>query len=160
MQSCSFFLELFCGTAGVCTQFRQMGGQPLGNDHNLQRSRLKSAAVKLDITQDWVQDLILKEIAPGRVDAVHLGPPCGTASKARSIPVRKKLRRAGAPNPKPLRSSKNPQGFPWLKGVSLQRCQLAPRVHSQSCPSLRGTQCAFYNRKSCKFIRVGDSVFS
>ena len=120
-----FLIELFCGSAGVCAQFRTLGGRALGIDHRINRAKLKSAAVQLDLTQDWVQELIFREISSGRVDAVHLGPPCGTASKARSIPIRKTLRRAGAPNPKPLRSSKFPQGFPWLKGVSLLKVKAA-----------------------------------
>ena len=111
-------LELFCGTAGVCAQFRLLGGKALGIDHHLKRGKLKAAAVKLDLTQQWVQDLVERELRLGRVEAVHMGPPCGTASKARNIPIRKKLRRAGAPNPQPLRSSKFPEGFPWLKGIS------------------------------------------
>ena len=120
-----FLIELFCGTAGVCAQFRTLGGKALCIDHHLKRTKLKSAAVKLDLTQDWVQDLIIREVKSGRVDAVHLGPPCGTSSKARNIPIRRKLRKAGAPNPKPLRSSKFPQGFPWLQGVSLLKVQAA-----------------------------------
>ena len=113
-----FMLELFCGTAGVCGQFRLLGGKALGIDHHLKRGKLKAAAVKLDLTQTWVQDLIEKELRLGKVAAVHLGPPCGTASKARSIPIKRKLRKAGAPNPKPLRSTKFPEGFPWLRGIS------------------------------------------
>jgi hypothetical protein len=31
-----FLLELFCGTAGVCAQFRLLGGKALGIDHHLQ----------------------------------------------------------------------------------------------------------------------------
>ena len=107
-----------CGTAGVCAQFKKRGGRALGIDHHLKRTRLKAAAVKLDLTQPWVQNLIEREVELGRVHAIHLGPPCGTASRARNIPVKRKLRSKGAPNPKPLRSSKFPLGFPWLKGVN------------------------------------------
>ena len=115
-----FLVELFCGSAGVCAQFRTLGGKALGIDHRLNRTKLKSAAVQLDLTKDWVQQLIIREILSGRVDAVHLGPPCGTSSKARNIPIRKKLRRAGAPNPKPLRSSKYPQGFSLAQRSELE----------------------------------------
>lgn len=124
-----FLIELFCGTAGVCAKFRTLGGRALGIDHHLKRTKLKSAAVKLDLTQQWVQDLIFREISSGRVDAVHMGPPCGTASRARNIPVKRKLRRAGAPNPKPLRSSTFPQGFPWLKGISLLKVRAANSLY-------------------------------
>lgn len=42
-----FLLELFCGTAGVCAQFKTRGGRAL--DHHLKRTRLKAAAVKLEL---------------------------------------------------------------------------------------------------------------
>ena len=90
-----FLLELFCGTAGVCAQFRTQGGRALGVDHHLERAKLKAAAVQLDLTQQWVQDLIVKEIKLGRVSGLHLGPPCGTASKARNIPIKRKLVKRG-----------------------------------------------------------------
>eukprot|EP00435_Cladocopium_sp_Y103_P059286 s1864_g21.t1 len=126
-----FLLELFCGTAGVCAQFRLLGGKALGVDHKLKRSKLKSAAVavQLDLTQGWVQELIEREIALGRISAIHLGPPCGTASKARNIPVKRKLQRRGAPNPQPLRSPKYPLGFPWLRGINKERVKAANRLY-------------------------------
>ena len=125
-----FMLELFCGSAGVCAQFRLLGGKALGVDHHLKRGKLKAAAVKLDLTQQWVQDLISKEITMGRVAAVHLGPPCGTASRARNIPIRKMLRKAGAPNPQPLRSERFPEGFPWLKGINKLKVDSANALYS------------------------------
>ena len=120
-----FMLELFCGTAGVCAQFRLKGGGALGIDHHLKRVRLKAAAVQLDLTQPWVQELIETEVTLGRVDGVHMGPPCGTASRARNIPIKRKLVRKGAPNPQPLRSSAHPLGFPWLKGINKAKVQAA-----------------------------------
>ena len=127
-----FLLELFCGTAGVCAQFRVQGGKALGVDHHLKRTKLKSAAVQLDLTQPWVQELIFKEVRLGRISAVHLGPPCGTASKARSIPVKRKLLKKGAPNPQPLRSSEHPLGFPWLKGLNKVKVQAANALYEFS----------------------------
>lgn len=124
-----FLLELFCGTAGVCAQFRTLGGRALGIDHHLKRTKLKAAAVKLDLTQMWVQELIEREIKLKRVAAVHMGPPCGTSSKARNIPIKRKLRAQGAPNPQPLRSSKFPLGFPWLKGLNKVKVQAANQLY-------------------------------
>ena len=40
-----FLIELFCGTAGVCAQFKTLGGRALGVDHHMKRSKLKAAAV-------------------------------------------------------------------------------------------------------------------
>ena len=127
-----FLLELFCGTAGVCAQFRVKGGRALGVDHHLKRHKLKSAAVKLDLTQQWVQDLIEREVRLKRISVVHMGPPCGTASKARNIPIKRKLRQKGAPNPQPLRSSTYPLGFPWLKGLSKAKVDAANSLYEFS----------------------------
>ena len=113
-----FLLELFCGTAGVSAQFKKAGGKAMGIDHHLNRSRLKAAAVKLDLTQRWVQKMVLQEIASGRIDGVFLAPPCGTSSRARCIPIKKKLKKKGAPEPRPLRSSFHPDGLPNLRGVN------------------------------------------
>ena len=127
-----FLLELFCGTAGVCAQFKAQGGRALGVDHHLKRTKLKAAAVSLDLTQPWVQELIEKEVTMGRVSGIHLGPPCGTASRARNIPIKRKLIRKGAPNPQPLRSPSHPLGFPWLKGVNKLKVEAANRLYEFS----------------------------
>ena len=116
----------------VCAQFRLLGWKALGVDDHLKRTKLKSAAVKLDLTQPWVQELITREVELGRISAVHLGPPCGTASKARCIPVKRKLRKKGAPNPKPLRSKCCPLGFPWLKGISRAKVLAANALYEFS----------------------------
>ena len=50
-------IDLFCGSAGVCAHFRLAGGRALGIDHNLNRSKLKAAAAKLDLNEQWVRKL-------------------------------------------------------------------------------------------------------
>ena len=62
-------IELFCGTAGVSAQFKLAGGKSMGIDHQVQRRKLKAAAVQMDLKQPWVQELLFKEVASGRVDA-------------------------------------------------------------------------------------------
>ncbi len=44
--------------------------------------------------------------------AWHFAPPCGTASKARNIPMEN--------GPPPLRDENNVEGFDWLKGKVLE----------------------------------------
>lgn len=123
-------LELFCGTAGVSAQFKRGGGRALGIDHQLNRRRLKAAAVKLDLVQPWVQQMIVQEISSGRVDGVHLAPPCGTSSRARCIPIKKKLKKQGVPSPRPLRSSRWPDGIPNLHGVNKDRVEAANKLYA------------------------------
>ena len=57
------------------------------------------------------------------VVAVHLGPPCGTSSRARDI------RRRSGPDPKPLRSEKWPNGLPHLVGKDLLRVKSANQLY-------------------------------
>ena len=111
-------IELFCGTAGVSAQFKLAGGKSMGIDHQVKRHKLKAAAVQMDLKQRWVQELLFKEVASGRVDAIHMAPPCGTSSAARNIPIKRKLRQKGAPQPRPLRSHQFPDGLPSLKGLN------------------------------------------
>ena len=120
-----FLLDLFCGTAGVAAQFQVLGGKALGVDHHLDRSRVKAASIPLDLTEKWVQNMIMAEIKSGSVDAIMMAPPCGTSSRARNIPVKKHLLKMGAPHPRPLRSDRFPDGLPHLRGISKLRVEQA-----------------------------------
>ena len=64
--------------------------------------------------------LIIREL---NVRHVHLGPSCGTFSRAREIPVPRWKVEQGAPDPKPLRSEEYPLGLPNL--VVSQRARVA-----------------------------------
>ena len=89
----AFLLDLFCGTAGVAAQFQVLGGRALGVDHHLDRSRVKAAAVPLDLTEPWVQDMILAEIKPGAVDAILMARGLVRGCLPDREPVEHQLRR-------------------------------------------------------------------
>jgi hypothetical protein len=72
--------------------------------------------------------LMLKEL---RILYVHAAPPCGTATKARVRPVPLALRRRGAPEPRPLRSSACPLGLPGLRGVDSAKVMAANAIFLQ-----------------------------
>ena len=93
-----YVLEIFCGTAGVASAFQKRGCDVLGVDHVLKPRRVKAPAVRLDMTDDVHQGMILREIE--RAQVVFLAPPCGTASRAREIPIPGRH----GPKPSPLRS--------------------------------------------------------
>ena len=122
-------IELFCGTAGVSAQFKIAGGKSMGIDHHVKRHKLKAAAVQMDLKQPWVQEMLFNEVASGRVDAIHMAPPCGTSSAARNMPIKRKLRQKGAPQPRPLRSHKFPDGLPNLKGLNHAKVQSANQLY-------------------------------
>ena len=57
------------------------------------------------------------------VGAVHLAPPCGASSQARSIP-------AGPKAPQPLKSAVHPDGLPSLQGLDAKRVHSANVLYS------------------------------
>ena len=125
-----FLLDLFCGTAGVTAAFRACGGDALGIDHIIDKRRVKGPVSKVDLTKKDGQETIMGWISAGRVDAVMLAPPCGTASRAREIPIPKRHRLRKGMQPAPLRSEQFPMGLPNLRGVAKLKVQAANRLYS------------------------------
>ena len=64
------------------------------------------------------------------VKAVHFGLPCGTGGRAREIPISRRLRLQGAPQPKPLRSEQHVLGLPNLKAADRARVDAANKLAS------------------------------
>ena len=111
---------------------RQCGFEALGVDHFLNRGRMKGPAVQLDLTVPWVQDLIFDLVHSKSVVAIFMGPPCGTSSRARNIPICTHLRSRGVPQPRPLRSDSYPCGLPSLRGVALSKVTQANQLYAFS----------------------------
>eukprot|EP00974_Lingulodinium_polyedra_P107091 10367277-Lingulodinium_polyedra.AAC.1 len=60
-----------------------------------------------------------------------MAPPCGTASRARGIPVAASARAQGVPAPPPLRSALHPLGLPGLDARAQTRVEKANDVYRQ-----------------------------
>lgn len=89
-------IEIFAGTARVTAELRKIGMvSAFGIDHV--RNRQAAAQVV-----QWLAD--------EHVVGVFIAPPCGSASRARSIPLKSK----SPGDPRPLRSDKHPKGLPNL----------------------------------------------
>ena len=69
--------------------------------------------------------------------AVLVAVPCGTFSRARERPIPVSLRRQGAPNPKPLRSTEFPYGLPDLVGPNAGRVSSANAIAKLGASVLR-----------------------
>ena len=123
-------IELCAGSAGLSAKLRNKGFQvvPIDWAGNRHRPKVKSVAIDLSKPEAFklVQDLILT----GKVVYVHMGPPCGTATKARERRISTALKAAGAPDPQPLRSLEWPWGLPDLAGVSLQKVITANKIYA------------------------------
>lgn len=109
-------LEIFCGTAGLSSALKQMGFDVIAIDNLMPRSP-KAMVTKLDLTQYATKQLVFEWIQMPQVKAVFLAPPCGTASKARTIQLE------GEENlPRPLRTLEQPDGVDDLSGRDFFAC--------------------------------------
>ena len=120
------FIEIFSGTGGLCAEVRRLGlGSSVGIDAHISK-QVKSPVIRIDLTSEHGLSLVWRMLEQHNVVAVHMGPPCGTSSRARDI------RRKSGPDPKPLRSEKWPNGLPHLVGKDLLRVKLANQLYDIS----------------------------
>lgn len=108
-------LELCCGTAGLSASFKRLGFDTIAVDKHVPKTP-KASVTKLDLTQFSTQQLVLEWIKMPQVKAVFIAPPCGTASKARTIHL------DDVENlPQPLRTAEQPDGVDNLEGLNFLR---------------------------------------
>eukprot|EP00435_Cladocopium_sp_Y103_P025398 s5678_g6.t1 len=125
-----FVLDLFCGTAGVTAALKSMGCDALGIDHMVDKRRVKGPVAKVDLSKKSGQSTVLQWIHEGKVDGVMLAPPCGTSSRAREIPIPRRLRLRSGMQPEPLRSDEHPMGLLHLRGVAKLKVTTANELYS------------------------------
>ena len=134
-RSC-FTLELCCGSAGLSAQLRKVGFSTVAVDHSSNQHTPKVACLNLDLTKSSSWEILKRMAAERQVIYVHAAPPCGTATRARDKPVPLKLRKRGAPNPRPLRSLQHPEGLPDLKGINAAKVKSANEIYSATAEFL------------------------
>ena len=110
--ACWRTLEICAGSGGLSLAFWKRGFEATGIDWQGNRHATKIPLILRDLT-DPAQQEEVEQIREG-VDAVHMAPPCGTASEARNILVSEEDKANGAPEPKPLRSKDKPMGLDGL----------------------------------------------
>ena len=120
-----FVLELFAGTARLTQCFGRHGFKAMAFDNTSKRSEGQSI-LEFDLSnRDGIDSLLsFIESNAARIALIHLAPPCGTASRARTKKL-KWLKVHNLKEPKPLRDDKFPNGFPWLKGSDKKRTEIA-----------------------------------
>ena len=119
------FVEAFAGSANLRNIVKQTGFQVVPTDHPGNKHHPKCKLLLLDLTQDsaWNYLEYLKNNV--LVLAWHFASPCGTASKARNIPIMEN-------GPPPLRDENNVEGFDWLTGKVLERVLAANLVYKNT----------------------------
>ena len=106
------FVELFAGRAAFSKAALQSGLRVISVDHEVVQPF--APVVILDLTTDSGTRILWDTMQAPGLAAVHLGLPCGTSSRARELPIPAAMRRAGIPEPPPLRSATHPLGVPGL----------------------------------------------
>ena len=116
-------VEVFSGTAGFTAACRRAGlTQSVGIDAHVNK-QTKSPVLKLNLLDEHGVELLFRILWQDNIVYCHLGPPCGTSSRAREI------QRPFGANPKPLRSTSFPDGLLHLTGVPLQRVRAANQLY-------------------------------
>ena len=104
------FIEIFAGRGSLSKAAIQTGFSVLSIDHESGASVVP--IVQLDLTSPGGEAILWDMLESQQLLGVHLGLPCGTASRARERPVAPHLQKQGVPNPPPLRSADHPLGLP------------------------------------------------
>ena len=106
-------IEVFAGTGRVTACLKQYGmSSAFGTDHVRHKQAMSPIAIT-DLTKKAGIELLMQWLSDSRVVGLFLAPPCGSASQARAIPLKRK-RPGDPPAPKPLRSDQHPNGIPGL----------------------------------------------
>ena len=117
-------IEIFAGTSRVTACLRQIGlRSSFGVDH-VKVKNLSGPVSVADLTTPEGVALLMKWINSRTVLGIFLAPPCGTASRARSINLHKSLKRKFHHEPVPLRSNRQPNGvsgLSWLNKLKISR---------------------------------------
>ena len=116
-------IEIFAGTGNLTAWVRKVG---LTSSFGIDNARFKDAKapiLTLDLLTQNGRTLLFQFLKNERVIAAWLGPPCGTSSKARTIP------NGGPP---PLRDDVHPDGFNNLNLDDSARVGSANALYSLS----------------------------
>ena len=117
------FIELCCGSAGLSAAFRTLGFQVLAIDHSHNQHQPQVPCLALDLRLDSSWSFVERMVTSHATLLVHIAPPCGTASKAREIPLK------NGRGPQPLRSPSHPLGLPHLSQYDQSRVDSANQIY-------------------------------
>jgi len=122
------FIEIFAGRGSLSKAAFQTGFSILSVDHDSSSSVVP--IVQLDLTSPSGEAILWDMLGSEQLLGVHLGLPCGTASRARERPIASSLRKQGVPNPPPLRSAEHPLGIPNLSPFHQAKVDSANRLYA------------------------------
>jgi hypothetical protein len=122
-------VELCCGSAGLSAQLKHKGMDSVGVDWIRNPNKPKAPILQADLASDQGQEIVLNILNTANTEYSHAAPPCGTASRSREKPIPLQLIRAGAPQPRQLRSADKPEGLDGLTVTEQLRVDLANSIY-------------------------------
>ena len=83
-------IEVFAGTGRVTACLKHFGmTSAFGTDHVRHKQAMSAIAIA-DLTKEAGVNLLMQWLSDRRVVGLFLAPPCGSASRARAIPLKKR----------------------------------------------------------------------
>lgn len=133
-----FAVEICCGQASLSRALIDAGFFVLAVDHVLHDPQVP--VTLLDLSQANHQNIFIDLLNNRPPDYIHLGMPCGTASRARERPVARDKILQVAPQPPPLRSANHPLGLPHINpdstsGIRLEKNQPVVQIRNRYPPN-------------------------
>ena len=154
--------EICCGSAGLSAALSERNFDCVAIDCKRNRFHAKHAITNLDITESYAVELIKQALDQGVTELTFFSPPCGTATKAREVPIPRKLRRllAHGKAPGPLRSDKYPWGIPHLAPHDRMKVDKANAVYRSVIELVmyarsKGIKCCIENPWSSYLWQLG-----
>ena len=137
------FVEICCGCARASRVMRDAGCEVYSIDHAGNEHKPEVEQLTIDVvTTEGIKQIwsLIDQLYTSNniyIVAVLVAVPCGTFSRAREKPIPLSLRRQGAPNPKPLRSTEHPYSLPNLAGPNAGRVSSANAIAKLGADVLR-----------------------
>ena len=128
-------IEVFAGTARVTASLRQCG---LRNSFGVDKLRIRTCIAPLatvDLCTRQGEELLWQWLELPYVVGIWMAPPCGSASRARAIPLKKRFGKDGKRSiwgrhgPRPLRSDDCPNGLPNLTNSEMSRISISNQLY-------------------------------
>ena len=121
-------VESFAGTGRVTACWKQFGLlSAFGTDH-IRHKQAMAQIVLADLSTKAGIELLMQWLSNLNVIGIFLAPPCGSASRARAIPL--KRNRPGDPMPpKPFRSNAFPNGIPRMNFLDRLKISKANKLY-------------------------------
>ena len=107
-----FAMEICCGHAGLTAALWDAGFEAAGVDWVGNRHQTAVPVVNADLTTHEGRQFVWQLLESDSLVYVHMGPPCGTFTRAREKKIPQWQLDRGAPCPRPLRTTEQPEGIP------------------------------------------------